>query len=65
MKKIYFPEAEFLDVMGKKSFKSFPPCYSQPTLLKDFTPAVSKLFCPGGGGGRGLGIKSVNRGDCE
>ncbi len=27
------PEAEFLDVIGAKSLKSFPPCYSQSPLL--------------------------------
>ncbi len=30
-------EAEFLDVIGTKVLRSFPPCYSQSPLLTDFT----------------------------
>jgi hypothetical protein len=37
-------EAEFLDEIGKKSLKSFPPCYSQFPLLIDFTPQA-KVGC--------------------
>jgi hypothetical protein len=32
------PEVEFLDEIGKKSLKNFPPYYSQSLLLTDFTP---------------------------
>jgi hypothetical protein len=31
-------DAEFLDVIGTKSLKCFPPCSPQSPLLKDFTP---------------------------
>ncbi len=34
----FIAEIEFLNVIGTKVLKSFPPCYSQSPLLKDFTP---------------------------
>jgi hypothetical protein len=39
-------EAEFWDVTGNKSPKSFPPYYSESPLLTDFTPSplVQKWF---------------------
>ncbi len=37
------PEAEFLDVIGKKNLTRFPPCYSQFPLLTDFTPRPPPL----------------------
>jgi hypothetical protein len=36
--KRYGTEAEFLDIIGTKVSRVFPPCYSQLTLLTDFTP---------------------------
>jgi hypothetical protein len=39
------PEAEFLDVIGNKSLKSFLPCYSQSPLPTDFTHSAVKLVC--------------------
>jgi hypothetical protein len=37
------PEAEFLDVIGTKVSRVYPPCYSQSPLLKDFTPLPPPL----------------------
>jgi hypothetical protein len=39
------PEAEFLDVIGTKVLKEFPPCYTcaQSPLLMDFTPPALPL----------------------
>ncbi len=36
-----YSEAEFLNVIGTKVCKSFPPCYSQSPLLTDDTPPPS------------------------
>ena len=39
------PEAEFLDVIGEKSLRVFPPCYSQSPLHapNKFTPPPPPL----------------------
>ena len=45
-----FSKVEFLDIIGTKSLKSFPPCYSQSTLITDPPPPLPsknglKLVC--------------------
>ncbi len=38
-----FPEAEFFGLIGEKSSKSFPPCYSQSALQTDFTTPLEQF----------------------
>ncbi len=47
---VFIPEAEFLDVIGTKVFRAFPPCHSQlPTTYGFYSPFLEqnglKLVC--------------------